>query len=178
MDSSNGTKSLSIPIETFEPKIYCLIIFLDESYSCHTVLMTSSIVNWKESSKNGRKWKSQEFMVVFKSIRSKNVCDNITDSITFSVFSENHRKVRKLSIWLNQQEMEISTFWYDFFFVFSLWLLFIEFRILLLFHFFSFSSHMTRKSSQEKSSYRLRNSNSEFWTFIWHAIYQKKARDL
>ena len=177
MDSSNGTKSLSIPIETFEPKISFLIIFLDESYSCHTVLMTSSIVNWKESSKNGRKWKSQEFMVVFKSIRSKNVCDNITDSITFSVFSENHRKVRKLSIWLNQQEMEISTFWYDFFRFFALIIVhWISHSV--TFSFFSFSSHMTRKSSQEKSSYRLRNSNSEFWTFIWHAIYQKKARDL
>ena len=46
------------------------------------------------------------------------------------------------------------------------------------FSFFSFSSHMTRKSSQEKSSYRLWNSDSEFWTFIWLVIYQKKARNL
>ena len=75
--------------------------------------MTSSIVNWKESSKNGRPWKSQEFMVVFKSLRSVNLSDNITDSVIFSNFSENHRKVRKFSIWLIQQAMEISTFWYE-----------------------------------------------------------------
>ena len=77
--------------------------------------MTSSIVYWKESSKNSRPWKSQEFMVVFKSWRSVNLSDNITDSVIFSNFSENHRKVRKLSIWLNQQAMEISTFRYGIF---------------------------------------------------------------
>ena len=46
------------------------------------------------------------------------------------------------------------------------------------FFLFLFSSHMTRKSSQEKSFYRIWNKDSEFRTIIWLAIYQKKARDL
>ena len=141
MDSSNGTKSLSIPIETFEPKIYCLIIFLDESYSCHTVLMTSSIVNWKDSTKNGKKWKSQVFMVVFKFWRSENLSYSITDSVIFSIFSKNHRKVRKLTLWLKKQKMEISTFWYEkFSFCRSEYCL-LNYAFCYFFPFFVFESH-------------------------------------
>ena len=139
--------------------------------------MTSSIVNWKYSTKNGRPWKSQEFMVLLKFLRSVNLSDNITDSVIFSNFSENHRKVRKLSIWLNQQAMEISTFLYEKFSFFRSDYCSLNYTFCYFF-LFLFSSHMTRKSSQEKSSYRLWNSDSEFWTIIWLVIYQKKARDL
>ncbi len=48
----------------------------------------------------------------------------------------------------------------------------------LIAFFFSFSSHVTRKSSQEKSSYRLWNHDCEFWMILWLVIYQKKAHNL
>ena len=88
-----------------------------------------------------QKWKSQEFMVVLKFWRSENLFNNIADSVTFSIFPESHRKVRKLTVWFNQQKMEISTFWYEKKLVFSLWILLIELRILLFFPFFVFESH-------------------------------------
>ena len=40
--------------------------------------------------------------------------------------------------------------------------------------FFLFSSHKTRKSSQGKSSYRLWNYDSEFWTIVWLIIFKRK----
>ena len=73
MDISKGIYSFSIPTETFGPEVSFL---------------TKLIVNLKESSKNGKTWKPQEFMVVFKSVRSKNLSDNITDSVIFTNFSE------------------------------------------------------------------------------------------
>ena len=95
MDISKGTYSFSIPTETFGPEVSFL---------------TKLIVNLKESSKNGKTWKPQEFMVVFKSVRSKNLSDNITDSVIFSNFSENHRKVRNirnlLILWNLYQKMQ------------------------------------------------------------------------
>ena len=136
--------------------------------------MTSSIVHWKESSKNSRPWESQEFMVVFNSLRSVNFSYNITDFFIFSNFSQNHRKVRKLSIWLNQQAIEISTFWYEEFSFFrsDYWLFCYAFCYFFLFF---ISSHVSRKSSQETSSYTLWNHDFEFLMIIWLVIYHMKA---
>ena len=88
MNSSKENYSFSILTDTFGPEVSFL---------------TKLIVNLKESSKRDgfqKTWKPQEFMVVFKSVRSKNLSDNIIDSVIFSNFSENHRKVRNIRILL------------------------------------------------------------------------------
>ena len=103
--------------------------------------MTSSIINWKESSKNSKAWKSQEFIVVFKYLRSENLSYTNTDSVISSIFSENHQKVRKLSIWLNQQGMEISTFWYEKFSFFRSDYSSLNYAFCYFFLFFVFESH-------------------------------------
>ena len=60
--------------------------------------MTSPILNWKESSKNGKKLKSQEFMVVFKIWRSENLSNNIGDSVTLSETERQERLIEFLGL--------------------------------------------------------------------------------
>ena len=74
------------------------------------MVMTSSIANSKEKSKNGKKYKSQKFMTVSKFWKLKKLSFKIADSVIFSDFTKDYQKVRKLTIWLNQQEIQISTF--------------------------------------------------------------------
>ena len=135
IESSKGTHSLSILIETFGSKVSFLINFMNIN------LMTSSIVTWKKTSKNGKKWKSQDFMVVLKFWRSENLSNSNTDSVIFSIFSKNYRKVRKLTIWLNKQKMEISTFWYEKFSFFRSECYLSNYAFCYFFLFFVFESH-------------------------------------
>ena len=73
--------------------------------------------------------------------------------------------------------MEISTCWLE-----KFWFLCSNYSQLnytfCYFFLFRFSSHVTRKSSQEKSSYRLWNQELEFLMIIWLVIYHMKAYTL
>ena len=134
-------------------------------------------MNWKESSKNGKKWKSQDFMVPFKFLRSEIRSNNITDSVIFSIFSENYQKVRKLTIWFNQQKMEISTFWHE---KNSFLALNIDYWITrsVIFFFFRFRVTWPGNRVRRKSSFRLCIRCCELWFVIWLVIYQNKAHKL
>ena len=79
MNRSKGTYSNSISTTTFGLKVPFLIFFINESYILRHQFS-------KASSKNGRPWKSHKFMFVFKSLRSVNLSDNITESVIFSFF--------------------------------------------------------------------------------------------
>ena len=68
----------------------------------------------------------------------ENLFDANTDSVTFSFYSETYQKVRKLSIRLNQQEIQISRVRHGKFSFFSLWVSLIKLCILILFSFFHF----------------------------------------
>ena len=151
--------------------------FFFEKFYLWVILMTSSIVNWKESSQNGKKWKSPEFKVVFTFWMSRNLFDNITDSVTFSIFSETYQTVRKSTIWLNQQKMEISTFSYEKFSFFGSAYCLLNYAFCYFF-LFLFSSHVTGISSQEKSFFRLWNYDFEFLIIIWLVKYHIKTHTL
>ena len=138
MDSSNGTKSLSIPIETFEPKISFLIIFLDESvqlsYSSYDVINC-------QLKREFQKRQKMEISRVYDRIQIYKVGKCLWQYYRFCYFLRFLRKSSKGQEIVHMIKSARNgnldiLIW--FFFVFSLWLLFIEFRILLLFHFFRF----------------------------------------
>ena len=72
--------------------------------------MTSSIVNWKDSTKNGRPWKSQEFMVVFKIWRSENLSNNIADSVTLSGPERQERLIEFLGLFARRDAIRDDQF--------------------------------------------------------------------
>ena len=72
--------------------------------------MTSPILDWKESSKNGKKWKSQEFMVVFKFWRSENLSNNIADSVTLSGPERQERLIEFLGLFARRDAIRDDQF--------------------------------------------------------------------
>ena len=72
--------------------------------------MTSSIVIWKETSKNGKKWKSQDFMVVFKFLRSENLSNNIADSVTLSGPERQERLIEFLGLFARRDAIRDDQF--------------------------------------------------------------------
>ena len=72
--------------------------------------MTSPILNWKKSSKNGKKWKSQEFMVVFKFWRPENLSHNIADSVTLSGPERQERLIEFLGLFARRDAIRDDKF--------------------------------------------------------------------
>ena len=133
--------------------------------------MTSSIVTWKETSINVKKWKTQEIMVVLKIWRSENVSNSNIDSVIVSIISktiersENWPHDYTSSKWKSRhsdmQNFHSRTDNREIIIIIKLLLSRIYYAF-CYFSFFSFSSHMTWKSSQEKSCYRLWNSDKKY----------------
>ena len=94
--------------------------------------------------------------------------DGKTDSVTFSFYSKTYQKVRKLSIWLNQQKIQISWLGHEKFSFFRSEYSHLNYAFCYFF-LFSFSSHMTSKlskliSQSEKVKTKISKTEKTWWT--------------
>ena len=93
-------------------------------------------------------WKSWDIIKNIIFSESDLLPHAIIEVRTFSVFTESHQMVRKSSIWLNQLSVEISTLKSEKNIFFALDILYCITHTRTFF-FFSFSSHMTAKSTSK-----------------------------
>ena len=118
-------------------------------YFCWWVMpMTSSINVSKREPRNCFPWKSWDIIKNIIFSESDLLPHAIIEVRTFSVFTESHQMVRKSSIWLNQLSVEISTLKSEKNIFFALDILYCITHTRTFF-FFSFSSHMTAKSTSK-----------------------------
>ena len=130
--------------------------------------MTSSTPHSNRSLKNSRSYKSRKLIVFWKFWKLENLFEGNTDSVTFSFYSKTYQKVRKLSIWLNQQKIQISWLGHEKFSFFRSEYSHLNYAFCYFF-LFSFSSHMTSKlrkliSESEKVKTKISKTEKSWWT--------------